>query len=440
MHSANGLRPNRPMPIADGPVGRGELHALFDPLADRPVLSLAVSGGADSLALMLLMQRWRAERDAGPDLWVFTVDHGLRPGAAGEAEMVAVAAGRLGLRARILRWEGAKPMTGVEEAAREARYGLLVEACREVGAADLLTAHHRDDQVETVLMRLGRGSGLAGLAAMRSDRFLAAGVTLRRPLLTLPKSRLAETVAAAGLLPAQDESNGDERFARAKLRRAMPALEAAGIGSPGVIRSASRLARADAALEHYVDDFLAQSASVDRFAVATLDRAAFRSVPAEIRLRALGRILVGIGGSDWPPPRSERLEALEAALTGTGPFKRTLGGAVVVASNEAAAIHREQGRMRLQDIALSAGDAGIWDGRFAFRIATAPAGLSIGPLGEAGRRSLELTGTPIAALGALPALRLNGAIVAVPPAGIVVAGAPPMAAEIHSVVGERIFG
>jgi tRNA(Ile)-lysidine synthase len=442
MRSDNVSPPNSPTPIADRvPVGDAELGPFFDVLAERKAVGLAVSGGADSLALMLLAERWRSQRAVGPALWVFTVDHGLRPTSAAEAGFVAATARRLGLQYRILHWDGPKPTTGVEEAAREARYRLLLQAAEEVGASDLLTAHHRDDQVETVLMRLGRGSGLGGLAAMRGERALGGGVTLRRPLLGVPKARLAATVAAAGLTPVEDESNADRRFARARLRSLTTDLTAAGVDAAGVARSAVRLARADDALEHYVDELLDHIAVFDRFAVATIDRAGFGVAPVEVRLRALARIVGGVGGSDWPPPRGERLEALEQAIVTGGRFKRTLAGTVILASDEVVTICREGGRRALPHLPVSAGDSGIWDGRFAFRIKDGPeGGLSIGPLGEPGRRSLGLKNSSPAALATLPALRLDADIVAVPPAGIWMAGTVSIAVDIHSVLERKVRG
>lgn len=427
------------MPAAEpAPVGEGELGGLFDFLADRRAVGLAVSGGPDSLALMLLAQRWRSGLAAGPAFVVFTVDHGLRPEAAAEARAVAKIAKRLGLQHRTLNWDGAKPTAGVEEAAREARYRLLLQAAREAGIGDILTAHHRDDQVETLLMRLGRGSGLTGLAAMRRERPLGDGVTLHRPLLDMPKARLVATVEAAGLAAAEDASNSDMRFARARLRAAMPALAAAGIDGAGVAQAARRLARADDALAHYADALIASAARFDALGVASLDRPAFAAAPVEVRLRALGRILAGVSGSDWPPPRSERLEALDRAIVEAAGFKRTLGGAVVAAAGAVATVMRESGRSSPPSIAVGPGDAGVWDGRFAFAIEKAPAGLVIGPLGVADVGAVGRGRGPAAAWATLPALRVAGEIVAVPPAGVTLAGASSVRADFRSVVEDRV--
>src|SRR4051794_40595803 len=159
-----------------------QAKSLFADWTSAPAIVLAVSGGPDSIALMWLAARWRRALKRGPRLIAVTVDHGLRPEAAREAREVRRLAKTLDLPHRTLRWRGVKPQTGVPAAARAARYRLLAEAARASGATHILTAHTRDDQAETLLMRMLRGSGISGLAAMarQSER---EGVWLARPLL-----------------------------------------------------------------------------------------------------------------------------------------------------------------------------------------------------------------------------------------------------------------
>src|SRR6185436_11157971 len=151
---------------ADTPVSESEAAALFADLSDAPVLILAVSGGPDSTALMWLAARWRAGAKHGPKLIAVTIDHGLREESAPEALAVKRLAKTLNVEHRTLRWTGRKPKTGIQEAARNARYRLLAGAARKAGAGHILTAHTLDDQAETVLFRLARGSGVSGLAGM----------------------------------------------------------------------------------------------------------------------------------------------------------------------------------------------------------------------------------------------------------------------------------
>ena len=163
---------------------------------------------------------------------------------------------RLGVPHRTLRWRGKKPVTGLPEAARYARYGLLAQAAGRAGYGHILTAHTLDDQAETVLFRLSRGSGLAGLAGMaRASRLPVGGgdFVLLRPFLTVAKARLIATLEAAGIGFCDDPSNRDPRFTRARLRALMPALAREGLDARGLARLSARMRRADATVEFAVD-------------------------------------------------------------------------------------------------------------------------------------------------------------------------------------------
>src|ERR1700726_3285130 len=178
------------MPDDDNsPISASDAKRLFADWKAAPAIVLAVSGGPDSIALMWLAARWRRAMTRGPRLIAVTVDHGLRSEAAREARDVKRLARTLDLEHRTMRWRGTKPKTGLPAAARIARYQLLAQAARANGATLILTAHTRDDQAETLLMRLLRGSGISGLAAMArvTER---DGVLLARPFLNIPKSQL----------------------------------------------------------------------------------------------------------------------------------------------------------------------------------------------------------------------------------------------------------
>jgi len=255
------------------PISAAEAATLFDDLHSAPALVIAVSGGPDSTALLVLAARWRAARKQGPALLAVTVDHGLRPESAREARAVKRLAGKLGIRHRTLRWTGSKPTTALQEEARHVRYQLLAAAARGAGAPCVLTAHTLDDQAETVLLRMARGSGLAGLGAMARQTLLpitglhttgAAGkktdkktdektdekpekktaIVLVRPLLDLPKARLIATLAAMGISFVDDPSNRDPRFTRPRLRELMTALAAEGLDARRLALLARRLRRA----------------------------------------------------------------------------------------------------------------------------------------------------------------------------------------------------
>lgn len=317
-------------PAADTPpVSAAEARALFKPFAREKVIALAISGGPDSLAMLWLAARWRGARKSGPNLLAFTLDHGLRPEAAREARDVGKIAASLGVAHRVLRWRGDKPRSGIQEAARAARYRLMIAAARKAGASYLLTAHTQDDQAETMMFRLARGSGLAGLRAMQMFT-PRDGAIIARPFLDVSKARLISTLAGAGLAPAQDPSNADPRFARVRWRALMPALAEEGLTAPRLAVLARRAARADAALEAMVD---ATQAGVEAQGRArSMPFTAFCALADEIGLRLLGRLVDEIGHEG--PAELAKLEALFDALcelrqAKTPRFKRTLAGALI---------------------------------------------------------------------------------------------------------------
>jgi tRNA(Ile)-lysidine synthase len=332
------------------PVSVAEAKQLFSGLEDLPALVLAVSGGPDSTALLWLAARWREALKQKPSLLAVTVDHGLRPEAVGEAAAVKKLAGKLGIAHRILRWRGRKPKTGLQQAARHARYAMLAQAAREARASHILTAHTLDDQAETVLIRLTRGSGLSGLAAMAQLSRLpngAAHIVLARPLLGIAKSRLIATLRAAGIDFADDPSNRDPRFTRARLRFLMPELAREGLNAPRLFLLARRLRRADAAIEEVVDRAAAMlGADVQKTRPIVIPAAALARLPAEIALRLLGRAVARLG--DEGPVELGKLEALNAALQtaqGSGArFRRTLAGAIVTLAGGQLAVERAPAR------------------------------------------------------------------------------------------------
>jgi tRNA(Ile)-lysidine synthase len=201
----------------------------------RPAVAVAVSGGPDSLALMLLADRW-ARRHGGV-AWGLTVDHGLRPESAAETRVVAGWLAARNIPHETLTWDAAKPASGIQEAAREARYRLLAEWCRRRGVLHLLTAHHREDQAETYLIRRRAGSGPDGLAAMSAARELP-GCRLVRPLLAVPRARLGALLAAEGQPFLSDPSNANPAFERSRLRQieVVPLSCTAGEGGPSAQR------------------------------------------------------------------------------------------------------------------------------------------------------------------------------------------------------------
>jgi tRNA(Ile)-lysidine synthase len=314
------------------PISAQQARAIFAPWKAVPAVVLAVSGGPDSVALLWLAARWRRGLKRGPRLIAVTIDHGLRKEAAREARDVKHLARRLGVEHRTLRWTGTKPKAGIPATAREARYRLLAKVARASGATHVATAHTRDDQAETLLMRLLRGSGVAGLAAMAAESE-REGVRLARPLLEISKAELIATLEAAGIAFADDPSNRDPAFTRPRLRALMPALAEEGADAGTLARLASRLARANAAVEVLAD-------GAERYLTLTdgsasrggYDAGAFAALPDEIRLRLLKRAIDRYGHEG--PAELGKIEVLLAALDraiaeGQSRLKQTLAGAAI---------------------------------------------------------------------------------------------------------------
>lgn len=309
---------------------------LFADWKSAPAIVLAVSGGPDSIALMWLAARWRRSLARGPRLLAVTIDHGLRAEAAREAFAVKRLARTLDLPHRTLRWTGAKPKAGLPAAARSARYRLLAQAAKAGGATHILTAHTRDDQAETLLMRMLRGSGISGLAAMarQSER---EGMVLARPFLQVSKAQLVATLKQAKIDFADDPTNRDPNFTRPRIRNLMPALAAEGGDARNLARLASRLARADAAVEVLVNGaerYLALRGGLTPF--SGFEANAFAAMPEEIRLRLLKRAIDRVGHEG--PAELGKLETLlatlEAAVADQAAgrrlrLKQTLAGALI---------------------------------------------------------------------------------------------------------------
>ena len=316
------------MPGPDQPLALDEASALFAPLAQASAVLLAVSGGPDSTALMSLAAAAAAADARFPLLAVATVDHGLRPEARAEAEAVARAAADLGLPHHLLAWDGPKPVSRLQERARQRRYDLLVRCALEIGASHLATAHTLDDQAETVLFRLMRGSGVAGLAGM-SARVARCGITHLRPFLDVPKSRLVATCRAGGWRFVEDPANADPRFARARLRILMPALAGEGLDARRLATLARRMGEAEAALGAAAERAVADAVGPD----GAIAMRRLLAEPVAVRVRALGLLLQAIDRSEPAQQRLDRLEGLCAALSAAAaagrPLRRTLAGVLV---------------------------------------------------------------------------------------------------------------
>jgi len=294
------------------------IEAAFAPLGPARALLLAVSGGPDSTALLLMATGWTQRRGGLPRLEAATVDHGLRAESAAEARGVADMCAGLGVPHRTLAWEGTKPKTRLQERAREARYALLAQCAATVGADLIVTGHHLDDQAETALFRLLRGSGIGGLRAM-SAQASREGVTIARPLLGFAKTDLVAFCEAAGVPYASDPSNDDPRYARSRLRALSGALAAEGLDAPALARLARRASQVEDALAHQTHAAEARLRLID---AARCGAGALFGEPIEIVQRLLTETIAKIGGRSPSRVGLEKIETLTQSLKDAVASKR----------------------------------------------------------------------------------------------------------------------
>jgi tRNA(Ile)-lysidine synthase len=390
--------------VRDRPLDAAEFARLLDPLGPfepRPRLAVAVSGGADSLALTLLADGWARAR--GGDVLGLIVDHGLRPESAAEARLTHERLAARGIAALVLTLRGLARGPALAARARAARYAALEEACAESGRVHLLLGHHAGDQAETVLMRRLSGSGPAGRAAMPALTETAR-VRLLRPLLTVPPVRLRATLRAAGLAWVEDPSNADPATLRARLRIARADPDGTGPATAALVASAATAGVARAAAEHAAAAVLARRVAIYPEGYALL-------TPGPLPAMALGALLRVLGGADWAPAPAQ------VARLAASPRPATLGGVRLMAAGRLAPpgvwlMLREAAAMAPP---VPARPGACWDGRFRLAAdAGLPAGLAFGAVGAAAARLRRISHLPAAVLRTLPALWQDNVLVAVP--------------------------
>jgi tRNA(Ile)-lysidine synthase len=438
----------RPPTPATGAAASTELEAVvaaaFERFGGADAILLAVSGGPDSTALMHLAARWAQRSGRSGRLHVATIDHGLRPGSRAETDGVAAAAASLGLPHARRTWTGPHPETGRPAAARAARYRLLTamaDGLRPQAAATVavVTGHTADDQAETLLMRLARGSGPDGLAAMRPTRPLAPGLTLHRPLLGVPKAALLDWLRAERIAWIEDPTNADLEQERPRWRAAKSWLDRLGLTSTALTIAARRQAEAVATLDAAVAAWPGRAAAVNHSTVGeiTIERSWLAGLPVGLRQRLLLRAIGAVGGQSDPVPLAAfeaQAHRLEAPLAVAGPGRQgfTLHGAEIDFDGDPIRVRREALDARVPLHALPAtvaalplqpGGRMVWDHRFRLSLAaTAPAAVRIGPLTADGlARVLRAGGAgpaghPLRALWTSPVLRDDDGAIMVAPA------------------------
>ncbi|WP_372891003.1 tRNA lysidine(34) synthetase TilS [Rhodosalinus sp.] len=365
-----------------------------------PRLGVAVSGGGDSMALLHLCHAWTEAR--GVALAAITVDHGLRPEAAAEAALAAQACAGLGVAHETRAWADWNGRGNLQDAARRARRALIADWAAEWRVGAVALGHTLDDQAETVLMRLARGSGVDGLSGM-AQASRDHGTLWLRPLLGERRAALRDWLRRRDIPWAEDPSNADDRFARVRARAILEACAPLGLDAGRLARTADAMRRAREVLGAAAADLAARAAEVTAGAVA-LDRAALAAAPEETRLRLIAAAVGLIGGRAYRP----RLDALEAlAEAGTG----TLAGCRAVTADGWLWIAREAAAVA--DLVARPGK--VWDGRW--RVTGPRDDVSVAALGPDGLAQCPgwpATGLPAAVLEASPAVRDGAELVAAP--------------------------
>ena len=391
-------------------------------------LGVAVSGGGDSMAMLHLMADWA--RPKGVKLYAVTVDHRLRRDSANEAALVERVAGDLGVDHATLSWDDWDGHGNLQDAARRARHGLFDAWRGDVSQVAL--GHTMDDQAETVLMNLARGSGVEGLSGMAARMMLSdpprmttppqrfhgwppaaevpsQGYELIRPLLHIHREELRAWLRGLGATWVEDPSNDDDRFRRVQARKALAALTPFGLGAEELAATAARMARARDALEAHAADAADRLTRIEAGDLV-FDLAGFRALERETQMRLLAAAIVWVANAHYRPRAIPLEEVLDQALDGvTG----SLGGCLVSANASGFRVSREPAAV-LQ-LRAPAGETSLWDNRW--RISGPAAnGHQIGALGEAGLASIRdlPEGLPRSTLIASPAIWDGDRLVAAP--------------------------
>ncbi len=370
----------QPLKLSDG-----EIDQLFAPLKSFSKIALAVSGGADSICLLLTFNEWKSRSHWAGSCEVLTVDHQLRAESRSEAGFVETLSEELGNPVFVLSWVDEKPSSGVQEAARDARYKLMANHLAQSRSEVVVLAHHLDDQAETFLDRLTRGSGVFGLSAMAPDEQNGPeNLRLLRPFLEVPKSRLVKTLEDRGQPWCEDPSNGDLKYKRSRLRQIAEHLSAEGLTPHRIATTAKQLRRTRAALESvlahiFFDHVEEHSAGPNRLA-----KDAYKEQPEEFRLRLLILMIERVTGRIHQP-KLRKIEALDRWIMADGKGRQTLGGTVLDVSRDRITAWKEVGRIPPKILDGVSG-SGCWDNRFNYFIGSENTGmegvlpLCLGPL------------------------------------------------------------
>ena len=355
---------------------------LFNKYIDDKPIALAVSGGPDSTAMMQIAAL--SKKLKNNNVTVIVVDHGLREESKNEANIVGQNAKLLGFKFKILKWDGVKPKTRIQEIARKTRYKLMTSWCKKKGIEKLFLAHHLDDQVETFLMRLGKGSGVDGLAVMNYVTEISS-LKLVRPFLEIPKTRFIKILSITNLEWISDPSNFSSDYKRSRIRKILPILSKEGINSKQIGLVIKRMRSAKDALNTQTNILLKKYLSnVDNVAYF-LNKELLKDVKEkEILLRVLEKIFMNISGSIYPPRRNKLENIISWILKNNNIKAKTLTGVVVRKRKSELIFYREPDDCyKSVNIRPLTSRYSCWDDRF-FLKANKSNDLQIRALGDVG--------------------------------------------------------
>lgn len=321
------------------------------PLGTKKI-GVAVSGGADSLALTFLLKNWAKQNHM--ELYAFTVNHGLRKEAKKEADAVHQLLTKKGIQHKTLLWTGVKPKTKVEELARQARYNLLQKACQKEKIHYLFLAHHLEDQAETFWARLTHKSGLDGLCGI-NDVALYQNLILMRPLLKEKKETFISYLKKNKLKWFEDSMNQDEQYERVRWRKNQPVLDKMGLNVSLISNLTYRLKREKEAIDFYVDSFIKNSVFLNPLGYIFISRIAWEMIPMAVRMKALIRLFQKI----CPNEKPVSLESVENLLL-SSKKSATLAGCQILIHKKGVFIAKELRTPEKKKI-FKAGESGFWD-------------------------------------------------------------------------------
>ena len=390
-----------------------EASELFSGLLQYESICVAVSGGRDSMSLLLLLNRWKQLNVRAPKITAVSVDHALRKESEFECKTIKSWCNELEIEHHTLNWEGIKPSTSVQQKAREARYKLLIDFCNQNKIKALIVAHHLEDQIETFFMRLARGSGIDGLKSMQYRR-VQSGVDIVRPLLNIQKNRLLETLINFNQEWIDDPSNLDDRYERVRVRTYIKNLNDIDIDLKNISKTINRLTRSQEALEDISLKKFNEISYIDDAGYISFDNDKFLVCNEEIQLRILQMSLNIVSGH-----RYISLNSLENIIKHIhdSDFKITLSGCRILKNKKEIVIFREN--RNLPRVSIKPGQKIIWDDRFIVFLDKEEPAVELAAIGnyiinaEAIKKT-DLINIPKNALLTLPAGFRDGSLVLLP--------------------------